>query len=120
MPQATQAGAREGRRQMSTFIQVVVGLVVFAAAALAMRPVGRWLKSRHVTWTWAVGIVLVLVAVAVLTLAQVQGQDWMWGAGIGLGLGGLSGMRYGEGTLLSLLGGKGRGSGAPKTPRQGQ
>ena len=103
---------------MSTLYTVVVGIVVFVIAALALRPVGRLLKEQ-VVWTWAVGIVVFLVAIAMLVLGQTKGPDWLWGAGIGLGLGGLSGLRYGEGTLLSMLGGAKNKPAAPKEPPRG-
>ncbi len=85
---------------------ILAGIVAFGVAALALRPVGHRLKAQHGVWTWVVGVVVVLIAAAVLWAGTAPGLSVLWGVGIGIGLGGLSGLRYGRGTLIDMLGRK--------------
>lgn len=85
-------------------IIAIAGVVAFVVAAALARPVGRAL-SRFGTWAQvAAGILIVAGATAVAAYGLLPGNDVWWGVGLGAGFGGLSGLRYGRGTLFDLLG----------------
>jgi len=89
---------------MDSVITAIAGVVAFVAAAFLARMVGRALRS---VGSWAqilVGLLIVAAATSVSYWGLLTGVDMWWGAGIGLGFGGLSGLRYGRGTLFDLLG----------------
>lgn len=89
---------------MSLGIIAVAGAVAFLVAAALARPVGRAL-SRFGTWAQVTtGILIVAAATAVAAYGLLPGNDVWWGVGLGAGFGGLSGLRYGRGTLFDLFG----------------
>lgn len=85
------------------FVMLIAGIGTFALAAFLFRPVGHGLKTRAPLWTWLVGVAIAVAAMALLAVGSIRQIDWLWGVGLGLGFGGLSGLRYGSGTLLALL-----------------
>jgi len=97
---------------MRGVIIAIAGVVAFVVAASVARPAGRALK--HVgTWALIVtGVLVVAAATAVATYGLMPGNDVWWGVGLGFGFGGLSGLRYGRGTLFDLLA-------RPKAPSDG-
>jgi hypothetical protein len=94
----------ESGEQMSAVITAIVGVVAFVAAAVVARPAGRALK-RFGTWAIVVaGLVIVAGATALAFVGIRGGDDLLWGLALGIGFGGVSGLRYGRGTLLDMFG----------------
>lgn len=89
---------------MGAVITTIAGVVVFVAAASLARPLGRALKGVGVWAQVLAGVVVVMVATALSAYGLSLHDDVWWGVGLGLGFGGLSGLRYGRGTLLDLIG----------------
>lgn len=89
---------------MGGVIIAIAGVVAFVASAALARPVGRALKGVGAWAQVLVGILVVTVATALAAYGLMPGNDVWWGVGLGLGFGGLSGLRYGRGTLFDLLG----------------
>ena len=88
---------------MSPVITVVAGIVALVAAASLARPLGRALTRKG---TWALitgGVVIVVFATALAWWGLSVGSNVWWGIALGLGFGGLSGLRYGHGTLFDIL-----------------
>jgi hypothetical protein len=52
----------------------------------------------------AAGVVIVVAATALAWWGVSTADDVVWGVALGVGFGGLSGLRYGNGTLFDLLG----------------
>jgi hypothetical protein len=97
---------------MTAVIIVIAGVAAFVAAAYSSRPAGRAVKRIGLWAQVMAGVLIVLVATAVAAYGLLPGNDVWWGVGLGLGFGGLSGLRYGQGTLFDLLGRR-------KTPADG-
>lgn len=88
---------------MSAAVPVVAGVVAFLVAAFLARYAGRMLTRRG---TWALvagGVVIVSIATALAWWGLSIGSDTWWWIALGLGFGGLTGLRYGHGTLLDVL-----------------
>jgi len=88
---------------MSAGVSVIAGVVAFVASAFLARYLGRILTRRG---TWALvagGVVIVAIATALAWWGLSIGSDVWWWIALGLGFGGLTGLRYGHGTLFDLL-----------------
>jgi hypothetical protein len=89
---------------MSGVITVVAGVVAFIASATLARSLARFLKRTGVWALYAAGAAILAIATALAWWGASIGSDVWWGVALGLGFGGLSGLRYGTGTLFDLLG----------------
>ncbi len=88
---------------MSPVITVIAGVVALVASAWSARPLGRFLTRKG---TWALiagGVAIVVFATALAWWGLSVGGGVWWGVALGLGFGGLSGLRYGHGTLFDIL-----------------
>ena len=88
---------------MSPVITAIAGVVALVASASLARPLGRFLTRKGLWALIAGGVVIVLVATALAWWGLSVGSDVWWGIALGLGFGGLSGLRYGHGTLFDIL-----------------
>ena len=83
---------------------VVAGVVAFIASAASARSLALALKRFGTRALVAAGVVIVVAATALAWWGVSTGDDVVWGVALGTGFGGLSGLRYGNGTLFDLLG----------------
>jgi hypothetical protein len=93
---------------------IVSGVIALVAAALGLRPFGRFLRTRPVSWYLAAMVATGVVAMVVM-LASAYAvppltdlSDALFGLGVGFGFGGLAGIRYGYKGLFEIATGKGR------------
>jgi uncharacterized protein YjeT (DUF2065 family) len=100
---------------MSGVLTVVAGVVAFIAAAALARSLARALKRYGTRALVAAGVVIVIAATALAWWGLSTNGDVLWGVALGIGFGGLSGLRYGNGTLFDLLG---HGPGTPDGERR--
>jgi len=88
---------------VSAGVSVIAGVVAFVASAFSARYLGRMLTRRG---TWALvagGVVILAIATALAWWGLSIGSDVWWWIALGLGFGGLTGLRYGHGTLIDAL-----------------
>jgi hypothetical protein len=88
---------------MSGVVAAVVGVVAFIVAAYFARLLARAIRHLGSRVLVAVGVVIVIAATALAWWGASSGSDAAWGIALGAGFGGLSGLRYGNGTLFDLL-----------------
>jgi hypothetical protein len=84
-------------------ITVIAGVVALVASASLARPLGRALTPKGLWALIVAGVVIVIAATALAWWGLAVGGDVWWGIALGLGFGGLSGLRYGHGTLFDVL-----------------
>jgi len=88
---------------MQGVLTVVAGVVAFIASAALARSLGLALKRFGTRALVAAGVVIVAAATALAWWGVSAANDVVWGVALGIGFGGLSGLRYGNGTLFDLL-----------------
>ncbi|HEY5483750.1 MAG TPA: hypothetical protein VIK31_08060 [Propionibacteriaceae bacterium] len=89
---------------MSDVFTVVGGVVAFIASAALARSLALYLKRFGTRALIAAGVVIVVAATALAWWGVASGSGLVWGVALGAGFGGLSGLRYGNGTLFDVLG----------------